>query len=269
METALEPQLHRSVLGAGSRTLESDTLDGGVSALAEAALAAAPNRIDPTLDPSLQAVPTSPKAERLPSFRQLSKLAAAGEETGSLVTNGNDAPSPSLSAAVPAQPGNDASKPSSPATAPIFPDPAYDGQVTMASPTSQASHQPLPAAALAAMANSIPHGAAYPANVPVTTVYASPYFDQRRPSIDAYAPAPALDSQQSTSPPANLPLADPGQEHQPTDLPAPTAVMEFKPTANMLENLQPRPVAAPTPGTHVCEHPGCTAPPFQTQYLLK
>lgn len=196
---------------------------------------------------------SSPRTERLPSFRQLSKIADGGTETESRTT------------AYPALPAHTATMVSqSPAKAlPYF----------------TGNQQSSPTATFAMLNHTSPTGArpesheAFPIP-PSPSQYPMPdqnRYAQRRRSLTSSRQPPSFGpSLTSSSNETNVSYQSSGAESYATSSTTPTemGVMDGASHGPMSHSTgtQQSPSIA---GVFICEFPGCNAPAFQTQYLLK
>lgn len=202
---------------------------------------------------------TSPKAERLPSFHQISKIADGGMEDGD--SRPSTYPRPPLPSSVMSQSpvmshyGYPHSQQTSPANAFSF---GGQGSPTSAHSEAQFAHSP-PSAGLSVQGY---------------------YADRRRPLPNQAVP-PFMGQMSTASTSAS---GESGMSHQSTGshdsystqhtTPV-DGVVTMEGTPRQMPTL-PLPPGMPHPGltsipggTYVCDYPGCTAPPFTTQYLLK
>lgn len=205
----------------------------------------------------------SPKAERLPSFRQLSRIASAGEEE--------------------------------PRASPTYPPPpsTYHTSASSHSPVAQQQHQqqhfshppqmsPAPVFGYPQMSPSSVQNDPYYSNSPPSATFSSSGYyaapTPRRPST-AYPPPPAsLRTLSSTNSSGSSGLSHQSSmtEVYSTANTTPLETSNSNDSASRL-NLPPPSTSMPPPATALsgtlpgsfgCNYPGCTAPPFQTQYLL-
>lgn len=211
----------------------------------------APRQAEGTL-PALQHSPTkdgtasSPQTEKLPSFRQLSELAAVATQQDPLVYHQHRQSFGSASAQSPGIPY------------------LYAQGSAHTSPSTQYVHS-------ARSPSSAIHEHHYnsPTNIPPQS-----YYGDRRSSVVTDTATPF--------PPASLPSASSsgdsaGHTSSSTDGYS-TAHTTPTDSASGVENNQ-RPILPPPHGIppnpvmiqngYRCDHPGCTAVPFQTQYLLR
>jgi len=208
----------------------------------------------------------SPRAERLPSFRQLSKIAAAGEDDTRVA-------------------------PTYPAAPPPLP-PPQSYAVSMPSHSPVARHQPFPQH----VTQASPAPSAYPSYYQQAspTTQSDPYYNAHSPPSTTY-PAPSHYYSPTTSsaphrpgpypvPPASLTSnnssMESGRSQQSSGLEAystaHTTPIDPAVSHDPMMNATPTgPPSMPLPapsllhGNFTCGFPDCTALPFQTQYLLK
>jgi len=202
---------------------------------------------------SLEEPTSSPRTERLPSFRQLSKIADCG-------TEGTETRATSSYPVLPSHPPAMASH-SPPKTLPYF----------------SASQQSSPSASLAMLNNPSPTMARPEPPEHFTlqqppTPYQMPdpsRFAQRRRSFGLVKAPPFQHSLTSSSNETNVSHQSSADSYS-TANSTPTEASGFdvppKPSLTPQMSVQQSP---PATGIFHCDYPGCVAPPFQTQYLLK
>ncbi|PNS21480.1 hypothetical protein CAC42_1259 [Sphaceloma murrayae] len=233
----------------------------------------------PAQPPALGPSSASPKAERLPSFRQLSKIAdAAGEEI-------------SRPSAYPPPPPSVYPAPTAANQSPVLPHHPYP-PATQLSP-SQSYGYPVQTSPTSAQPDPF-----YPNSPPSATFStSSTIYNPRRQSfpISAGPVPPPLNSMPtgSSSGESYTQTSSTGEGQTSTSQTTPVepggpvdAAGRPKypaPPANMVSNVPPQlapqiapqltaSMSAPGPtsqGPWYCDYPGCTASPFPTQYLLK
>ena len=202
----------------------------------------------------------SPKAERLPSFRQLSKAAAAGEEDSEPAPTTYPAPItypatiPSQSPVIPPQ-----TYPQPPQISPIRGYP-YSFQPSSGSVQSDArdpyyANSPPPGHFSASnyyahqRRNSVPHRSAPALPVSLTSASSSgESYGQQSSGTEGYSTA-------HTTPIESSLQSD----------------ISSRPTLPLLPHMHSSGSGSGSSvqGSFTCDYPGCNAAPFQTQYLLK
>ena len=193
----------------------------------------------------------SPKAERLPSFRQLSKIAdAGGEDPQAPVSYPHSAYPP---------------PPTMPSQSPIM---TIQPPLPLQHTSPSATYGYLPQTASA----SLQRDPYYTASPPSATYTAAPYYSRRR-SI-AYPNPPTL---------PGIPTASSSGEsggHRSSFTNDSYGTAQTTPIDSTSIDAAMRPILPPIPdlqqqsslaaaGSFICDYSGCTAAPFQTQYLLK
>ena len=201
--------------------------------------------------PALQQSPTrdgagaSPQTEKLPSFRQLSELAAVAEQHDPRVNHQHSQSFGSATAQSPMLPYH------------------YPHNSAQTSPSSHYTHS-----ARSPSSTIVEYHYASPTQLPPQT-----YYTDRRSSVatDHTTPLPALLPSASSSGESG------GHTSSSADgcSTAHTTPVDAPPTADGT----PRPLLPPPPGMpqsavmiatgYKCSYPGCSAVPFQTQYLLR
>lgn len=200
---------------------------------------------------SMEEPTSSPRTERLPSFRQLSKIADHG-------TDGPESRTTSYPA-LPAHP------PTMVAQSPAKALPYFTG-----------SQQSSPTATFAMLSNPSPthtrpdsqDAFGIPPS-PVHNHYPLPdhnRYASRRKSFGSQKAPPPLTSASSND--TNVSHQSSGADSYTTSSTTPIDHLE-----GVSHNTLPHPLgmqhSPPAGGVFVCEYPGCNAPAFQTQYLLK
>lgn len=252
-ETATSTRPKRPTLGA---PILQDSLQHGAQAATRTS-----SRVRKG-DTSLQ-TKTSPTAERLPSFRQLSKVAAAGEEGDQPTVT---APTPTSASTAHLQPT--LIDPALP-TAPMVPNMIL--QSTFEHPSLQVDRSNMP--------QMIPTG---PPHIPLPgEMQPNPYFNDPSPLSATYPnPAAAFYHERRQSLVYNqVPIIPSHPSYHSTSSSEPYTQPD---TLNMtdpslsMDVAPPRPTEQPShqpstiqPTIYSCDFPECTAPPFPTQYLLK
>lgn len=215
----------------------------------------------PALQPSS---PTSPSLDRLPSFKQftgqidshnveaqnqLKELAEVAIQQGSAMP-------------YPTQPGQTFTT----ATSPTFSNPAYP-------PSSQTSPTSHNIYALRSPRSTVAEAQPQYGSPTKYSSYVGPYSD-RRPSSAVENGPPSLPSAASSA--ESYVHAGSGTEGYSTSRTTPIDVTHPQPQPPTIDGA-PRPMLPPIPGLYNsmsipasfhCDFEGCTAPPFQTQYLL-
>lgn len=193
---------------------------------------------------------SSPRTDRLPSFRQLSKIADGGTETEARTTSYPALPVQSMGPQ---------------AAAKLLP--YFSGH-----------QQSSPTASFAMLNNPSPTGGrsepqemfAYP-NSPSRYPMPEPgTFAQRRRLSASKAPPAFAHTLTSSSNETNISVQSSGAESYATTSTTPTdsGAPDGPSHGSMLLPVGVR-SSPSSSGIFVCEYPGCTASPFQTQYLLK
>ena len=255
----------RSTTSAPERARSHDESD---EALAQAAVAGGMASLKhsnsaPTESLSTHALSVSPQAERLPSFRQLSKIAAHGEHDPRPAQTSTYPPPPPLNhhSPNPAQPSATAAPPTQSYAHPPHMPPAPTSYVYhhQSSPTT-IQNEPSPY-----------YTASSTANMYSSTNYYPPPSDRRSSVVYPRPPATLISSLTSSSESSNRSLQSTGTEDWSTAHTTPIESADSAPrkSPNDLPQMPPPPINTNILGTFVCDYAGCTAPPFQTQYLLK
>lgn len=206
---------------------------------------------------SHESTPSSPKAERLPSFRQLSKIAAAGQEESEC--------RPASYPAAPAFPSAISSQ------SPVISPQQHYNQPQRLSPVNNFSYMSQASPVNTFVEPRDPYYATSPSSA---TYPAPPYYPTRRSVPPSNSAPPSL--------PPSLPSASSsndshGQQSSGNEgySTARTTPIESsvsldtsgRPTLPLLPNMQSD--SSNVQGTFICDFPACGAAPFQTQYLLK
>ena len=207
----------------------------------------------------------SPKAERLPSFRQLSRIASVGEEETR--------------------------------ASPTYPPPpsSYHNPAPSHSPISQPQHLQQQQYFSHPPQMSPVSGYGYTQVSPTASMQSDPYYSNSPPSATFAssgfyaAPTPRRSQAPFPGPPASLPSLTSTNSSASSGLSLQNSATDGYSTANTtpidsstsvdsigrislpapMTSMPPPPPLNNLPGTFACTHPGCNALPFQTQYLLK
>jgi len=208
----------------------------------------------------------SPKAERLPSFHQLSRIAADGEYDP---RPAQSYPPPPPSNYHPPPPNSAQSPGAAPQpflNAPQIPPVGAYGYHHQSSPSAM-QNEPSPYYAASPTANMYSSTNYYPPLPP-------PPHERRSSAPYPRPPTTLISTLTSSSESSNRSLQSTGtgmgNEDWSTTHTTPIESADSTPR----QSLPEFPHLAPPPpnnilGSFICDHPGCTAQPFQTQYLLK
>lgn len=199
---------------------------------------------------SLEEPTSSPRPDRLPSFRQLSKIADGCTETSDVRSN-----------SYPALPTNASTLGSQ---SPVKSLPYFNTASQQSSPSANFTmlNHPSPTNLRQEPQETyvIPHS---PASYPVPDQHRYP--ESRR--TDGKAKAPGFLSHTSSSNDTTGSYQSSGAESYNT---ADTDMHALDGSSNHMSSLSlGMQHSPPIHGVFVCDYQGCTAPPFQTQYLLK
>lgn len=269
------PPQRQPLRTATSAPSRMQALDQSVEASAKAAVAggmASLEHANSAPDPAMAhklSMSASPQAERLPPLHQLIRIAADGEHD-------LRPPQPQTYPLPPPPPANYLPPPSSnPAHSPGHsPQPFLNPPQISPAPKHGYHHQSPPTAM---QTEPSPYFAASPtANMYSTNSHYPPPPHPERRSSAPYPKPPAtlISSLTSSSESSNRSMqsTSTGLSHEDWSTTHTTPIE----SANSAppQGLPEFPHLAPPPpnnmaGSFICDHPGCTAQPFQTQYLLK
>ncbi|GAB7344048.1 hypothetical protein MBLNU457_1966t1 [Dothideomycetes sp. NU457] len=275
MEPSRQPQRQplRATTSAPSKVQAVDESD---EALAKAAVAGGmaslrhANSAPESSTAHKLSMSASPKAERLPSFHQLSRIAADGEHDPRPTQTYPPPPPPSNYLPPPPNSAQSPGAPPQPYLNPpqISPTPTY-GYHHQSSPTAM-QNEPSPYYAASPTANMYSTTSHYPPPPP------PPHPERRTSAPYTRPPATLISTLTSSSESSNRSLQSTGtgtgMSHEDWGTNHTTPIESTNSTPR--QGLPEFPHLAPPPpnnvlGSFICDHPGCTAQPFQTQYLLK